>query len=255
MANLYRSVDERRMIVRSVLAESNPPTLTSFNLTQSEEVFFRARAAKIVDRLARQSSSFKAYYALPTQKPFSYIIAVSALVILGCMVIGAYIYINTADTPAYPVFAALMSISAVAAGWTIAGWITHRNTIRQNTNSMIFARFSQAPFGEAMHRFHCTFDKKVSGQVTLAEIAKLRSTGCDEDRRNTASVTYLLNYFEFIASGVLRGDLDQEIVRQNLRGVVCFYHDKCEPYIRESNRQNPLVFEHLIKLRTHYREP
>lgn len=255
MANTYRSVDERRMIIRSVIADTNPPALTNFNLTPSEEVFFRARAAKIVDRLAKQSSSYKSYYALPTQKPFNNVVGVSALVILSCLAIGTYEYFNSSSTPAYPVFAALMSIAAVAAGWTIAGGITHRNTIRQNTNSMIFARFSQAPFGEAMHRFHCEFDKALSGQVTLAAIAKLRSTGCDEDRRKAASVTYLLNYFEFIASGVLRGDLDQEIVRQNLRGVVCFYHDKCEPYIRQSNRQNPLVFEHLIKLRTHYREP
>lgn len=255
MEKLYRSVDERRMIIRSIIADTNPPILTSFDLSPSEEVFFRARSSKAVDRLAKQTSSFKTYYALPTQKPFGYVVAVSALVILVCIAAGAYIYVNTTSSPAYPVFAALISICGIAAGWTIAGWLTHRNTIRQNTNNMIFARFSQAPFGEAMHRFHCAFDGLGSGQVLPSAITKLKSTGNDEDRKIAASVTYLLNYFELIASGVMRGDLDQQIIRQNLRGLVCFYHDKCEPFIRQSNSQNPLVFEHLIKLRTHYREP
>lgn len=255
MSKAYRSESERKLIIRACIAEGVNASPSEFNLSEGEEVNYRAKSARIVDELARESSNFRQYYALPSENPFYYVIAISAFVVIACLTFATYIYFHAVGTPPYPLYAAFLSITAVAAGWSIGGWMTHRNTVRQNTNNMIFARFSQAPFGEAMHRFHWTFDQPGSSRVTFQSVQHIRSTCGEDGRRAAASVTYLLNYFEFIASGVLRGDLDQEIVRQNLRGVVCFYYDKCEPYIKHYNNLNPRVFERLIKLRTHYREP
>jgi len=255
MAETYRSWSERRAIIRAIIADSNPPKLESFHLSPQEQAFFRARSEKAIDALARQTSAFKTYYALPAARPFAFVVLVSGLVVAAAAAAGTYIYLNTVGDPAYPIYAALLSLSIVAVGWAVAGWITHRNTIRQNTNSMLFARFSQAPFGEALHRFHQTFGNDVFPKITRDQLRELRSTGNEDDRKAATSVGYLLNYYEFIAAGVLHGDLDQNIIRNNIRGVICFYHDKCEPYIVYSNQQNPKVYEHLIKLRTHYREP
>lgn len=254
MAKPYRSWSERRDIIRAVIAESNHSTLESFNLSPSETVFFRARSARAVDRLARETSSFKAYYALPIARPFKYVLYVVAAMITAAFSAAAYLYLHTpATTGRAPIFTAFLAVVTAAVGWAVSGGLTHRNTIRQNTNSMLFARFSHAPFGEALHRFHTTFG--TSDVVTTDRIDGLRRSDRDEDRRSAAAVGYLLNYYEFIASGVLHGDLHPEIVRDNIRGVLCFFYDRCEPHIVNLNRANPRTFANLIKMRTHYREP
>jgi hypothetical protein len=250
-----RDWNERRNIIRSVIAETQPPNLDTFNLSPSEEVFYRARAVRAVDALATKTSAFKAYYALPAANPFGYVFLTSALIVLFAIFTGIYLWLRTADASAYPLFGALMALCGLAIGWSITGWISHRNTIRQNTNNILFARFSQATFGEAMHRFHDEFGFDVEPRVTRNVIRANRLSGVVDKVKSAEAVVYLLNYFEFIASGVLRGDLDKKVVRQNVKGVICYYYDKCEPNIREANRINPKVYEYLIKLRTHYREP
>lgn len=256
MGQRYRSWEERREIIRAVIAESNPKPLSGFQLTESEETYYRSRAAKTVATLAARSSTFKAYYRLPTAKPFGLVVAVSALTSAGAAFAAGYlVWHRHGSALPYPLLAACATITVAAIGWTVAGWITHRNTVRQNTNNILFARFSQAPFGEALHRFHKQFGWKVNETITSVQLDMLRLSGNDESMRAAASATYILNYFESIASGVLNGDLDQTIVRDNVRGFICNYHDKCAPHIRASNRANPRTYENLIKLRTHYREP
>lgn len=252
----YRSWAERRDIIHAIIADTNPAPLNSFQLTPSEEVFFRARSAKAVDHLARKTSGFKAYYDMPTRRPFGYIIGMSALIVAGAVSAAVYLWLtNHVGAAYYPLFAACATLSVIAIGWCVAGWITHRNSVRQNTNNILFARFSHAPFGDAMHRFHRAFGNDVSQKVTPERMAELRATNDEESQRIIASVAYLLNYFEFIASGVIHGDLHANIIRDNIRGVICFYYDKCEPHIRALNRQNHRIFANLIKIRTHYREP
>lgn len=253
MGTRYRSWDERRQIIRAVITDSNPPPLESFQLSPSELVFFRARSAKAIDKLAKKTSAFNAYYALPIARPFKYVIYVVAAMIVTAL--SAAIYLDLYSPPTAdrtPIFTAFIAVTTAAVGWAVSGGITHRNTVRQNTNSMIFARFSQAPFGEALHRFHEAFG---TGIVTTDRLNTLKLSEREDDRKAAASVGYLLNYYEFIASGVLHGDLHSEIVRDNIRGVICFFYDRCEPHILNLNKTNPRTFQNLIKIRTHYREP
>jgi hypothetical protein len=192
---------------------------------------------------------------MPVEKPFSPVVFISVVVILADLIAGIEVYWRTSQNPAYPVFAALVTVAAVAAGWLVVGGIAHRNTVRQNTSALLFARFAQAPFGDAMHRFHHQFGYGLNTRVTREEVYSLIDSGDEEKLKAAGSVGYLLNYFEFIGEGVLRGDLDRGIVERNLRGVLCYYYDKCEPFIRAAQFDNPRVYEHLVKLRTHYREP
>jgi hypothetical protein len=255
VAKVYRSWSERRDIIRSVIASTNPPPLESFQLTESETTFFRARSERVVAKLARKTSAFKSYYSLPTAKPFGYVVGMSLLIVAGAGFAAIYMWLYTTEkTRPYPLLAACATITVVAIGWAVAGWIGHRNTIRQNTNNLLFARFSQAPFGDALHRFHRQFGTALDPRVTMPMIANLRTQGDDEEKA-VASALYLLNYYEFIAAGIIRGDFDRGIIEANIRGLIIYYYDKCEPYINEANRTNTRAFEHLRKLRTHYREP
>lgn len=256
MGNRYRSWEELRQIIRSAIAESSPPEFSSFELTESEEIYFRAKAAKAVDRVARQASAFRETYQLPTEKTFWYVIGVIGAIVATAALAGGYLWMTDhIGSEFYPLYASCATLSVAAIGAGVAAWIAHRNAVRQNTNNTIFARFSQATFGDATQRFNTKFGFAPYPLVTTKWVKELRDSADEEERKAAAAVSYLLNYFEFIASGVLRGDLDAYVVRQNIRGMICHYHDKCLPLVRENNQANPRALENLIKIRTHYREP
>lgn len=251
----YRSWADRRKIVAAIIAEINAPPVESFKLTPSEEVFFRARANRVLHDVGRRTSIFKAYYDLRTKKPFRNILGVTALVCSFGVIAALYLLITRrGNTDIYPLFAACAAVTVASIGWCVAAWIAHRNAIRQNTVNLLFARFSQATFAESMHRFHAEFGYDVKDVVSTARIAIARKRN-DEGAKASETPNYLLNYFEFIAAGVLNGDLDAKIVRDNIKGYLSYYYDKCEPFIFEANARNSKAFEFLRKLRTHYREP
>lgn len=256
MARRYRSWAERRDIIRATIAEATPKRLDEFALTDSEKAYFRDLTEKIVTASTIRSSAFRGYAGLPIARPFSFVVGMSAIIFAGAAIVAGYlIWHRHPNAQPDPLLAACGTIAVAALGWVAAGWITHRNTIRQNTNNILFARFSQAPFGEAIHRFHKYFGWTLSDTVSSDDLDRLRKSGNEEHMRAAASATYILNYFESIASGVLNGDLDKNVVTANVRGFICNYHDKCEPHIRGSNAKNPKTYDHLIKLRRHYLEP
>lgn len=255
MPKPYRSWEERRQIISAIVAEYAPHPVSHFSLTTSEEVYFRARTRRAVDRLARQSATFKTYYRLRHEQPFLYVLGLAGVIVTFGVAASFYLYLRSQDNDhLYPLLGASATVVVAAIGWCVGAWIAHRNAVRQNTNNLLFARFSQTAFTESMHHFHATFGNDLSIKVSPDRIAAARRAG-DIESKGCDAVNYLLNYFEFIAGGVLRGDLDPTIVRENIRGVICFYYDKCEPHILATNRRNGRAFEHLMKLRTHYREP
>ena len=157
MGKQYRSWDERRRIIRAVIADSNETHLDTFGLSDKELLYFRARAERAVHALARQTSGFKEYYRLPTERPFGLVVAGAGTVIAICLATFIRLYRIHSATPPYPIYAALISITAVAAGWIVTSGTAHKQAVRQNTQNIIFARFSHAPFGEALFRFHKEF--------------------------------------------------------------------------------------------------
>lgn len=252
----YRSWEERRAIIQAIIADANPAPIASFGLSDSEEVYFRARSARAVRDLAKSSATFKAYYALPTKKPFGYVLGVVALIVSGAVFAGVYLWLHSTDAAkVYPLFATCAAAIVAAIGWAVAGWIGHRNSVRQHTNNMLFSRFSHSPFGEALHRFHAKFGHGLTPLVTKEIVDNLRRSSSEEDQRSAASVAYILNYYELLSSGVINGDLDRSIIEDNVKGLIVYYHDKCMPHVRSLNRSNPRVYQNLIKMRTHYREP
>lgn len=251
----YRSWEERRQIIAAIVAETASKPLVDFALTSSEEVFFRARARRSVDRLARKTSSFKSYYRLPVAQPFLYILGLAAIIVAFGVVAALYLAVVRRSQPqATPLLAACGTLTVAAIGWCVAAWISHRNAVRQNTISTIFARFAQTAYTDSLHRFHSGFGYLPTEKVTREAVVKLRDQK-GEEAKQAEAVNYVLNYFEYICVGALRGDFDAKIIKENLRGIIVYYYDKCEPYIMFANRANSRAFEHLIKVRTSYREP
>ena len=255
MSQGCRSWEERRCIIRAIIAEDARKPVSHFDLTPSEEIFFRARSRKAVEDLAKRTATFKAYYSLRKQKPFLRLSLILLGVICLCGIAITVLFFHRSNgTHIYTLIAAVGGIGGAAVGWIFAGGIAHRNAVRQNTTNLIFARFSQTAFTDSLHRFHSVFGYDVDEKVTVENVRRARGQGGDSSKAAEA-VTYLLNYYEFVSAGVLCGDLDSEVVRSNIRGIIVYYYDKCEPYIWACNLRNRKAYESLMKLRTHYREP
>jgi hypothetical protein len=252
----HRTKAERRGIVAAIIAQEASEPLEKFELTDREENFFRARARRSLDHLASKTGTFRHYYKMPTEKPFAYVAGVVGLLVAFGVIAAAYILIRGRGDPEhFPLLAACGTVVVAAIGSGLAAWIAHRNMVRQNTTNIIFTRFAQTAFGDAMHRFHRAFGHEISDKVSMDRVKILRMSINEDDQRSAESVNYLLNYYEFIAGGVIKGDLHPKIVRRNLRGVICYYYDKCEAYILAANQRNRRAFSNLMKLRAHYREP
>ena len=62
-------------------------------------------------------------------------------------------------------------------------------------------------------------------------------------------VTYLLNYYEFIASAIRYGDLDEKLLKESLRGMLCNTYELTRDLISyrrtKSRMPNLLLYEHL----------
>ena len=252
----YRSRAECRDIVRAVIADSSPPSLESFNLSRGEQNFFRRRTARALDRAAKDTCVFTEYYALPMARPVRNLIVASATMIAGVFVAATILYFYApASVDRMPLFTGCLAVTVAAVGWVVAGGFTHRNTIRQNTINLLFARFSQGPVNEAFYRFGRTFGYDEKDYITPKHIADLRATGSDDDWKAASSVGFVLNYFELLANGVICGDLDHSIIKGAIRGSIVYFYDRCEPFIRECVEDDIRTYEQLRRLRANYREP
>jgi hypothetical protein len=152
--------------------------------------------------------------------------------------------------------AALIGVIVATFGWSFSNWLAYRNSKKQHTVNLIFqTRFTQPTFNLHMRRFNKRFPVLSHEVVTIDVIDGLDNSNDDEGIDLAQSVKYILNYFEFIAAGVIGGDLDLDLVEQTVLSNLVYYFDKSAPYIYAVAKRYPGALENLIALRDHYREP
>jgi len=146
----------------------------------------------------------------------------------------------------------LVGVVAAVMGWLVSSFITLRNSIKQHTiNTLLQSRLST----------HYQQQAKVINQTFFAPGMPLNDPvplefllDPDEPNRNALeAVNYVLNYFEFCAVGIKHGDLDENLMRQTMRGIIRRLCSRMMPYIRytrgedeNGNLKQPTTqFEHI----------
>lgn len=181
-----------------------------------------------------------------------------SIIVIACAAVAIFLLFQIdLDAPAtYPLMTALIGTAALAVaalGWGVGGWVAHRNARVQHTLTIIATRFAQPLFVQQMTIFNNAFgDADDSPKVTQAIIDALAETRSDGDQAKVQSARYLMNYFEFIATGVRSGELDLAIVRNNLRASFLYFHAKCEPYIVSGRAASPTLLENFTRLHDHF---
>jgi len=76
-----------------------------------------------------------------------------------------------------------------------------------------------------------------------------------ERRQSAEGLRSLLNYYEFIAMGITRGDLDEAMLKGSIRGIMCNLVNDCVHLIVDAREKNEKTYEHLALLYDKWRDP
>lgn len=69
------------------------------------------------------------------------------------------------------------------------------------------------------------------------------------------ALLFLLNYYEFLVLGIKTGDLDEELLKGTMRGLMCSLVDDARDVIAHLWHGRPKVYEHLFNLHEGWRDP
>ncbi|MQY43009.1 DUF4760 domain-containing protein [Epibacterium sp. SM1969] len=72
-------------------------------------------------------------------------------------------------------------------------------------------------------------------------------------REGAEALQQLLNYYEFLAVGIEQGDLDKDLLRKSIRGIMCNLVDDARFMIAELRENDPTTLEHLAQLYEEWR--
>lgn len=252
----HRDWKTQQAIAREVLAGRGDQAFETFAVGFDERAHYQRLASDALGAAIRRRSPFRRHYRARIRNPIWVVVVLASLIGVGCLGMAAALWrhVDFADDRTYSLVGALAGFSAIgvaAIGWVAAGWITHRTGRSKLTMDVVAARYSQPAFSEALTAFVNRFG---TGAVDHQLVTKLEASADDEDRRAVQGLRYLLNYCEFIAVGVLEGELDERIVAKTLRGTINTVHDRSQRYIAHLQRTNPRTLEHFSLLRDHYRD-
>lgn len=138
---------------------------------------------------------------------------------------------------------AVLGVSSAICGWLIAGIINLRNSIRQHTiSTLLQSRLSATymKYADDLSRHYEAFDRRRKENPALREVAT--------DGVDVPSLRYILNYFEFIAIGVKRGDLEEEMLRDSLKSILKKNVAMSRPWIMQARIGNPRLYQNLLWL-------
>ena len=137
----------------------------------------------------------------------------------------------------------VVGVLAAVCGWLIAGIINLRNSIRQHTiSTLLQSRLSATymQYADKLSKHYGDYEARKRADPDLEENAT--------DNADILALRYILNYFEFIAIGIKRGDLDEGMLRDSLRGILLKNVSMSMPWIRAEQRQSARLYENLLWL-------
>lgn len=153
-----------------------------------------------------------------------------------------------------------IGVCAAVCGWIVSSMVTIRNSIKQHTiNTLLQTRLS-ATYMEEARNLNRRFFTHVGGKPVAQKFVAFQDPE-GEDQQGVAddikTLSYLLNYYEFVAVGIRHGDLDERVLRGTLRGIALNLRTISEDYVatlrggnslNDPNATSKAVMEHFLWL-------
>lgn len=198
-----------------------------------------------------------------------------ALSLLHDQAVGFQDFLPTSPSETYKTAISLFAIlipSVIAALGVLLGVVTYKLSTRnaalerkkQHTITILFETRLSEQFQNANKLRQKVFPKYTDisfDDWNTARLTPVPTTGSPEQIAaaqlkidGAEALTMLLNYYEFLAVGVSVGDLDEELLRKTIRGIMCNLVDDARDLIAEFRRKNPKTYANLIELYENWRE-
>lgn len=151
-------------------------------------------------------------------------------------------------------------ISAFGVAFAIATFVWNAQRLRiqqrkQHTITILFQTRLSPEFREnlAKRKMYFHEGEAVSYDTYRGYLTARRDTDIDDEearhrRESAEAIRSLLNYYEFIALGVARHDLDEGMLRGSIRAIMCALVVDMADIIRQEQAANPLAYRNVTWL-------
>ena len=131
----------------------------------------------------------------------------------------------------------------IAVGWVVTSEVNIKSSQRQHTIVLITQHLLDP--NRALNRATIktvlpTHDTKFTPQMVPFD---------NETHEVIKALDVELNFYEFIAAGARRYDLDEKLLKQCLRGMFCNFHEQCKDYIAYWRNKSPTIWCEITWLR------
>ena len=149
----------------------------------------------------------------------------------------------------------VITIAVAICVWIGTSYIAMRNLVKQHTINILLQSRLSATYMENAKALNKGFFGRHGELIPLTAEEVINPP----PEVNLQALNYMLNYFEFISVGIRYGDLDESVMKDSLRGIVCSIYCVSEQYIqaRRSDIKNSSAsrtYEHLCWLHKRWRD-
>ena len=178
----------------------------------------------------------------------------AVLAVLAAFVAGILLSLTMIDT----IEPWQVNAMAVVVGLATFLWSARQSRVQQrqqHTITILFQTRLSPEFRETLTRRKRSFaeGEAVSYDTYRTYLTAARNTDLTDDealsrRESAEAIRTLLNYYEFIALGVARRDLDEGMLRGSIRGIMCALVVDMADILRTEQARNPLAYRNLTAL-------
>ncbi|ONH55834.1 hypothetical protein BLL36_06890 [Pseudomonas cedrina subsp. cedrina] len=151
--------------------------------------------------------------------------------------------------------ALFVSSCLLGAGWWVQATISSAAARKAHTINTIMNQRNSELFIQTNDRLTLVFPRKRTIPPVFTEYLqdinnkKFKDAKFPEEfLQGARDLSYVLNYYEFIAVGVLGGDFDERLMKECFVGIVIAVEKRAYLVIQSAQKQNEKTFESLVAL-------
>ena len=171
--------------------------------------------------------------------------AIALLIYVGAL---TAIYHSDARHEFWKYLGLYLGPALVALGWVVTNEVNVLNSRKQHTINLILQYFTNAKRIEDKDRIN-------SDLPWPAKIDRIKLDFDDSSDLLLRTVARELNYLDFLASAILRHEIEDTLLRRVFQDIVRHYYMQCEPYILHWQQKNPETWMDFAKLYDKWKLP
>jgi len=202
-----------------------------------------------------------------SKKAFSYQVWYGVSAIVAFLIASSFCLYNYSvnativTTGPYLVVISVFSACSAALGWVIHVQLSNKSHRKTHTLSLLMQSRVSTEYQLQVKNFTKCFP--ASSPIKKEHLKyiqetekyyKLLNTSCTDTSKDAMFVDglhaarYLLNYFEFLAAGITKDDLDEDLLFECLSGIVVGQFKKCCLFVKHAQVDSPNTYINLEKL-------